>query len=257
MNEAQEQQYYTSLNNIINRYNKNHFNQAIVLDDTYTDSLALFIMKSFPRLTRNVVSNTIYTVPETPFTRGIIQSVINRTRKGTVITVRDAKGNHTLFANAGDGSADDKKRILIMDSARLNMNMADPGNQVLLQVLKNDIGYVLSNNKFPSHISTMRKMPFIPAHKPEITPRGKFERHFKSLVREQGKSASSNGTVEYIFSTMSYSEKKRLNHSLNAIGIKTRDGMERLLQKWKAEAFREQPAPSRTRRRNVEMAAGR
>jgi hypothetical protein len=255
MKEAHEQQYYTSLNNIINRYNKKHFNRAVVLDDAYTDSLAEYVMQSYPHLARNVVSNTIYTVPETPFTNRIIQSIINRTRKGTVIAVRDAKGNHTLFANAGTGTEANKKRILVMDSARLNM--ADPRSQVVLQVLKNDIRYILKNDQFPTHIPVTRKPPFIPANKPEVTPKGKFERHFKNLIKEQGRSASSDSTAHYIFSTMAFSDKKKLNHSLNAAGIKTRDDMERLLQKWKAEALRELPSPERIRRRNVEMAVGR
>jgi hypothetical protein len=257
MKEAQEQHYYNNLNDIINRYNRKHFNRAVVLDDAYTGSLAEYVMQSYPRLTRNIVSNTVYTVPETPFTRGIIQSVINRTRKGTLIAVRDAKGNHTLFANAGTGETANKKRILVMDCAGPDMNTADPGNLVVLQVLKNDIRYVLTSGKFPARVPAARKPPFIQTNRPEVTPKGKFERHFKNLVKEQGRDASPDSTARFIFSAMAFRDKKKLSHSLNAMGIKTKDDMERLLQKWKAEVLREPPLPERTRARNVEMAAGR
>jgi hypothetical protein len=33
MKEVQELKYHTSLNDVINRFNKTHFNQALVLDD--------------------------------------------------------------------------------------------------------------------------------------------------------------------------------------------------------------------------------
>jgi hypothetical protein len=257
MKEAQEQKYYTSLNDVINRYNKTHFTQALVLDDAYTDSLAQYVMRSYPHLTRNVLSNTVYTVPETPITRGIIQSLINRTQKGTVIAVKDAKGNHTLFANAGEGTAANKKRILVMDSSGPDMNTTDPRSRAVLQVLKNDLRYVLENDKFLTPFQAARKPPFTPAKKPEVKPKGKFERHFKNLIKEQGRSASSNSTAQYILSTMAFTEKRKLNHSLSAAGIKTKDDMERLLQKWKAEALRELSPPERTRSRNTEISVGR
>ncbi|MDR2078102.1 MAG: hypothetical protein LBP74_00085 [Treponema sp.] len=77
----------------------------------------------------------------------------------------------------------------------------------------------------------------------KVTPKGKFERQFKSLIREQGSGSSPGVTAQYIFTTMAYSDKKKLNHSLAAIGIKTRPDMEKLLQRWKSEALQESPLP--------------
>jgi hypothetical protein len=45
---------------------------------------------------------------------------------------------------------------------------------------------------------------------------------------------------------MAYSDKKKLNHSLNAMGVKTKPDMEKLLQRWKSEALRETPLPRHT-----------
>jgi hypothetical protein len=50
---------------------------------------------------------------------------------------------------------------------------------------------------------------------------------------------------------MAYSDKKKLNHSLNAMGIKTGTDMEKLLQRWKSEALRETQLPRHTPSREL------
>jgi hypothetical protein len=51
---------------------------------------------------------------------------------------------------------------------------------------------------------------------------------------------------------MAYSDKKKLNHSLGAMGIKTKTDMEKLLQRWKSEALRESPLPRHTPSRELQ-----
>jgi hypothetical protein len=46
---------------------------------------------------------------------------------------------------------------------------------------------------------------------------------------------------------MAYSEKRKLNYSLNAMGVKTKTDMDKLLQRWKSEALRERPLPKHAR----------
>jgi stalled ribosome rescue protein Dom34 len=57
--EAQEEKYYSSLNAIINQYNRNHFNHAVMPDEQYASSLAEFIMASYPRLTQNLLNGSV------------------------------------------------------------------------------------------------------------------------------------------------------------------------------------------------------
>jgi hypothetical protein len=51
---------------------------------------------------------------------------------------------------------------------------------------------------------------------------------------------------------MAYSDKKKLNRSFQALGIKTNIDMEKLLQRWKSEALRERPLPARSPSRELE-----
>jgi hypothetical protein len=56
---------------------------------------------------------------------------------------------------------------------------------------------------------------------------------------------------------MPYSEKRKLNASLNAMGVKSNQDMERLLHKWTAEALKGIAGPSISRARNREPEYGR
>jgi hypothetical protein len=71
-------------------------------------------------------------------------------------------------------------------------------------------------------------------------------------MREQGSGSSPGVTAQYIFTTMAYTDKKKLNHSLNAMGVKTSADMEKLLQRWKSEALRESPLPRRAPSRELQ-----
>jgi hypothetical protein len=51
---------------------------------------------------------------------------------------------------------------------------------------------------------------------------------------------------------MTYSDKKRLNHSLSASGVKAKPDMEKLLQRWKSEALRDRPLPQRAPSRELQ-----
>jgi hypothetical protein len=119
-------------------------------------------------------------------------------------------------------------------------------------ILKDDIQYVFRNEKY---LRTNRLPPGLPSleeNRAQVTPRGRFEKQFKALIREQGSGSSSNRTAQYIFTTMAYSDKKKLNHSFKAMGIKTNADMEKLLQRWKSEALRERPLPAHTPSRELQ-----
>jgi hypothetical protein len=243
--EAQEEKYYSSLNSIINRYNKTHFNQAVAPDDQYTSSLAEFIMAAYPRLTQNILNGSIYTIPKTPFAERIIPAIVNAAAKGTVVSVRDARGKLKIYANAGKDNKGNKKRILIIDGHEKDADKKNHRRFMAYHILKDDIQYVFRNEKYLRTKRPPQGIPALEENRAQVTPRGKFERQFKALIREQGSGSSPNLTAQYIFTTMAYSDKKKLNRSFEAMGVKTSIDMGKILQRWKSEALRERPLPAR------------
>jgi hypothetical protein len=250
--EEQEDKYYSSLNTLINLYNRQHFDRAVVLDDRYTSSLADFIMASHPRLTQNLISGSLYTVPKTPFSERIIPASVNAAAKGTVVSVRDGRGKLKIYANAGKDEKGNRKRILVLDG--YEKDTAKSGSRFFLaySILKDDIKYVFRNEKFIREGRPPAKTPPPGENRGSATPKGKFEARFKALMREQGTGSSPEAAAQYLFAAMAYSDKKKLNHSLQATGIKTKGDMEKLLQRWKSEALREKPLPRHTPLRELQ-----
>jgi hypothetical protein len=120
------------------------------------------------------------------------------------------------------------------------------------RILKDDIQYVFNHNTYSRTEGFASSAPELRKNKNTTTPKGKFERQFKALVREQGAGSSPGAAAKYIFAAMAYSEKKKLNLSLNAMGVKTNADMDKLLQRWKSEALRERPLPKRSPSRELE-----
>jgi hypothetical protein len=221
-------------------------------DEQYASSLAEFIMASYPRLTQNLLNGSVYTVPKTPFSERIIPALINAANKGTVVSVRDARGKLKIYANAGKDDKGTKKRILVLDGHEKDTAKNNHRRLLAYHILKNDIQYVFRNETYLRTRPSLPRPPALQENRDRATPKGKFERQFKSLIREQGSGSSPNVTAQYIFTTMAYSDKKKVNHSLNAMGVKTKTDMDKLLQRWKSEALRETPNPRHTPSRELQ-----
>jgi hypothetical protein len=156
------------------------------------------------------------------------------------------------MVNARTGSEQNRKRTLTFTAPSLD-DTAELRNKIAYRIIKNDIEYVLQKNlQLLSNTSMAAILSSAP--KNSTTPKGTFEKHFKNLVREQGTGSSPMAAAQYLFSTMPYSEKRKLNISLNAMGIKSNQDMERLLHKWTAEVIKGigGPAISRTKTREPE-----
>jgi hypothetical protein len=159
------------------------------------------------------------------------------------------------MVNAGTGPEQNKKRVVSFsapsfeDTVELRKNIA-------LRVIKNDIEFILHKNL---RLASNKPMAAIlsSVSKNTSTPKGTFEKHFKSLIREQKASSSPMAAAQYLFSTMPYSEKRKLNISLNAMGIKSSPDLEQLLHKWTAEALKEKSEPTVSRARNQRVEYGR
>jgi hypothetical protein len=154
-----------------------------------------------------------------------------------------------IYANAGKDTRGNKKRILVLDGHEKDTAKNNRRSLLAYHILKDDIQYVFGNE---TYIKKRPSRPVAPAFRRNtVTPKGKFERQFKALVREQGSGSSPSLTAQYIFSTMTYSDKKKLNHSPLAMGVKTTTDMQKLLQRWKSEALRDSPLPRHTHSREL------
>ncbi|MDR0386540.1 MAG: hypothetical protein LBH57_00750 [Treponema sp.] len=251
MKKEQEEKYYARLNTIINQYNRSHANHAVTPDEHYTSSLAEFIITFYPRLTRNLLNGSVYTVPKTPFSDRIVPAIINAANKGTVVSVRDAQGKLKIYANAGKDDKSNKKRVLVLDGHERDAAKNNYLYLLAYRILKDDIRYVSHNEKYFRVKSFASPSPELPAKRNTVTAKGKFERRFKALIRKQGTGSSPALTARYIFAAMTCSDKRKLNASLKTMGVATGTDMVKLLQRWKAEALRENPLPRHTPSREL------
>jgi hypothetical protein len=253
-----EQAYYSNLWKIINQKSSDYSAYGInsqgnaVLDSS---ALAQFIMEKYPKLVRNTIPHTVYTIPKTPFSEQLSYFFLNRANKGLCISLKDKNGNDIILVNAGDDSSARKKRILTIKAPTLD-NMGKLQDRIKFKVLKNDIEYVTRRN-LRQKVNKPMAAILVSTSRNETTPKGNFEKHFKALMQEQGHDASPRVAAEYLLSTMPYTEKRKLNTSLVTMGIKTREDMEKLLHKWKAEALKGIAAPKVSRTKVMEMEYGR
>jgi hypothetical protein len=253
-----EQKYYSNLWKIIHgKTNDFTFYRLNAQGSAELDTalLAGYVLANYPTSIRHTVPETIYQIPNTPFSENVSCLIMNNSRKGFSLALKEKDGRHRIMVNAGTGPEQNKKRTLSFTALSLD-DTAGLRKNIALQVIKNDIEFVLQKNL---RLKSNRPVAAILSSisKNTATPKGTFEKHFKSLIREQGASSSPAATARYLFSAMPYSEKRKLNVSLNAMGIQSNGDMERLLHKWTAEALKAQPKPAVSKARTREPEYGR
>ena len=253
-----EQKYYSNLWKII--HGKTSDFTFYRLDskgnaELDTALLADYVMGNYPAAVRHAVPDTIYQIPNTPFSENVSRLLVNNSRKGFMVALKGKDGRHKIMVNAGAGPEQNKKRTLLFTVPSTD-NDAGLRKSIAARVIKDDIEFVLLRNlRLKSNKPVAAVLSSV--SKNTATPKGTFEKHFKSLIREQGASSSPAATAQYLFSAMPYSEKRKLNVSLNAMGIKSHEDMERLLHKWTAEALKGISGPSVTKARAREPEYGR
>lgn len=253
-----EQKYYSNLWKIIHgKTNDFTFYRLDAKGNAELDTalLADYVLSNYPASIRHAVPETIYQIPNTPFSENVSRLILNNSRKGFSLALKGKDGRHRIMVNAGTGTEQNRKRTLAFTALSLD-DTAGLKKNIALQVIKNDIEFVLQRNL---RLKANKPIAAVLASvsKNTATPKGTFEKHFKSLIREQGAGSSPAATAQYLFSTMPYSEKRKLNASLNAMGVKSNQDMERLLHKWTAEALKGIAGPSISRARNREPEYGR
>jgi hypothetical protein len=250
-----EQKYYSNLWKIIHeKTNDFTFYRLNAKGNAELDTalLAGYVLANYPASIRHTVPETIYQIPNTPFSENVSRLIMNNSRKGFSLALKGKDGRHKIMVNIGTGADQNRKRTLFFTALPLD-DTAGLRKNIALRVIKDDIEFVLHNNLW---LKSNRPTAAVLSSnsKNTATPKGTFEKHFKSLIREQGASSSPAAAAQYLFSAMPYSEKRKLNVSLNAMGIKSNQDMERLLHTWTAEALKgiTGPSVSRTRKREPE-----
>jgi hypothetical protein len=239
MNTIVEQRYYSNLWNIIRTKSKD-FNfyrlNARGSAELDTSLLARYTLTNYPNVMRASVSDTIYQLPNVPFSDTISRIMLNNSSKGFSLALKEKDRKHKIMVNAGTGPGVNKKRTIIVNVNTIQ-DTAELRSVVALQVIKSDIEYVLQK-QLGLKVNKPLAAIFASESRNTVTPKGNFEQHFKALMKEQGAGASPMATAQYLFTTMPHTEKRKLNVSLNAMGIKSNNDMEHLLHKWTAEALK-------------------
>jgi hypothetical protein len=250
-----EQRYYSRLWSIIQDKTKDYAFYQLNLQgkaELDTAELAGFVIANYPASIRQAVPHTIYQIPKTVFSENVSRLLVNNSRRGFAVALAGKDGQYTIMANAGNSLEQNKKRTLVFSA----LSLRDPEElrkNIARRIIKNDIEFVLQKNmRLKSNAAMAAVLSSVPKNK--ATPKGTFEKHFKSLMREQGVAASPVAAARRLFSAMPYTEKRKLNISLKAMGITSNQELERLLHKWTAEALKETPGPavSRARGRKLE-----
>jgi hypothetical protein len=253
-----EQRYYSRLWKIIHEktndfafYRLNPKGNA----ELDTAALAEFVVNNYPASIRHAVPDTIYQMPKTAFSENVSRLLVNNSRKGFAVVLKGKDGQHTIMANAGSGLEPNKNRTTVFAVPSLH----DPDElrkSIALRIIKNDLEFVFQKNMRRKSNAALAAV-LSSAPKNTSTLKGAFEKHFKSLMREQGASASPVATARYLLSAMPYTEKRKLSISFNAMNIKSNQELERLLHKWTAEALKETPRPSVSGDRGQKLEYGR
>jgi hypothetical protein len=253
-----EQRYYSRLWNIIQDKTKNFdFYRLTIQGNAELDTTALagFVISNYPSSIRHAVPHTIYQMPKTVFSENVSRLLLNNSRKGFAVALKEKDGLRVIMANAGNSLEPHIKRTFVF----ITLSLHDPEElrkDITRRIIENDIEFVLQKNmRLKSNAAMAAILSSVPRNK--ATPKGSFEKHFKSLMREQGASASPVAAARYLFSAMPYTEKRKLNLSLKAMGITSNQELERLLHKWTAEALKEIPTRTISKARGRQLEYGR
>jgi hypothetical protein len=237
-----EQRYYSRLWNIIQDKTNNFEFYRLNLQgnaELDTTALARFVIDNYPASIRHAVPATIYQMPKTLFSENVSRLLLNNSRKGFAVALKGKDGQRVIMANAGNGLEPNKKRTLVFTALALH----DPEalrKDLTRRIIENDLEFVLQKNMRLKSNATMATI-LSSVSKNKATPKGTFEKNFKSFMREHGASASPVAAARHLFTAMPYTEKHKLNLSLKSMGIKSNQELEQLLHKWTAEALKEMP----------------
>lgn len=202
--------------------------------------LAEQIIKKNPKVLDDIIAGTVDATQNRNISQKDVLDFLSKTEKGTIVTWKDKDGNEYLFVNAGKGSFN-KKRILILGEDfkvdDLNTLKKALARQVRLKDIKKVYENIARMQQTEKRNKTYLKDMFSEKNKIENTA-SNFKKNFKKIVKEYN-GISSMATVGLMVKTMSGTEKKKLTESFTAMGIKGKNALETTLNAWRNEAINE------------------
>ncbi|WP_288958420.1 hypothetical protein [uncultured Treponema sp.] len=243
MKAIEELSYYKWLEDLI----KSRKKSEIYLTDINQDEkdieimlLAEQIIKKNPKVLDDIIAGTVDATQNRNISQKDVLEFLGKTEKGTIVTWKDKDGNEYLFVNAGRGSFN-KKRILILGEDfkvdDLNQLKKTLARQVLLKDIKKVYEDIARKQLTEKRNKIYLKDMFSEKNKIENTA-SNFKKNFKKIVKEYN-GISSMATVGLMVKTMSASEKKKLSESFTSMGIKGKNALETTLNAWRNEALNE------------------
>ena len=243
MKSLEEFSYYKWLEDVIRERKKSELYLTDINQDEKDIEIMLLaeqIIKKNPRVLDDIIAGTVDATQNKNITQKDVLNFLGKTEKGTIVTWKDKSGNEYLFVNAGRGSLN-KKRILILgedfksdDLKNLKKTLA---RQVLLKDIKKVYEEIARKQQTEKKNKDYLKEMFSDKNKIENTA-SNFKKNFKKIVKEYN-GISSMATVGLMVKTMSGSEKKKLTESFTSMGIKGKNALETTLNAWRNEAINE------------------
>ena len=243
MKAIEEFSYYKWLEDLIRDRKKSELYLTDINQDEKDIEIMLLaeqIIKRNPKVLDDIIAGTVDATQNRNISQKDVLDFLGKTEKGTIVTWKDKDGNEYLFVNAGRGSFN-KKRILILgedfkvdDLTTLKKALA---RQVLLKDIKKVYEDIARKQQTEKRNKTYLKDMFSEKNKIENTA-SNFKKNFKKIVKEYN-GISSMATVGLMVKTMSGSEKKKLTESFTAMGIKGKNALETTLNAWRNEAINE------------------
>jgi len=243
MKAIEEFSYYKWLEDLIRDRKKSELYLTDINQDEKDIEIMLLaeqIIKRNPKVLDDIIAGTVDATQNRNISQKDVLDFLGKTEKGTVVTWKDKDGNEYLFVNAGRGSFN-KKRILILGEDfkvdDLNTLKKALARQVLLKDIKKVYEDIARKQQTEKRNKTYLKDMFSEKNKIENTA-SDFKKNFKKIVKEYN-GISSMATVGLMVKTMRGSEKKKLTESFTAMGIKGKNALETTLNAWRNEAINE------------------
>lgn len=243
MKAIEEFSYYKWLEDAIRDRKKSEFYLTDINQDEKDIEIMLLaeqIIKRNPKILDDIIAGTVDATQNRNISQKDVLDFLGKTEKGTIVTWKDKDGNEYLFVNAGRGSLN-KKRILVLGKDfkvdDLNTLKKALARQVLLKDIKKVYEDIARKQQTEKRKKVYLKDMFSEKNKIENTA-SNFKKNFKKIVKEYN-GISSMATVGLMVKTMSGTEKKKLSESFTSMGIKGQNALETTLNAWRTEALNE------------------
>lgn len=243
MKSIEEFSYYKWLEDLIRDRKKSELYLTDINQDEKDIEIMLLaeqIIRKNPKVLDDIIAGTVDATQNKNISQKDVLDFLGKTEKGTIVTWKDKDGNEYLFVNAGRGSFN-KKRILILGEDfkvdDLNTLKKALARQVLLKDIKKVYEDIAKKQQTEKRNKTYLKDMFSEKNKIENTA-SNFKKNFKKIVKEYN-GISSMATAGLMVKTMSGLEKKKLTESFTAMGIKGKNALETTLNAWRNEALNE------------------